>query len=175
MDTADQIMYAGCWVILMLYIVSTLTVFARQTCIRCAASFLFACILWLDLTLFNVWFFLPAFVCHIREIDLHVDNAYGLFRAIFTSEAARDVYLMMLGSFGSWLAVFNAASMLQTEGCITTSLHEYGRVSRYFIKLVYRICHYLDVGNDDVIALPIANPAYISYKEKGTWTGVSFP
>ncbi len=138
MDTADQIMYAGCWVILMLYIVSTLTVFARQTCIRCAASFLFACILWLDLTLFNVWFFLPAFVCHIREIDLHVDNAYGLFRAIFTSEAARDVYLMMLGSCEYSLnSPLNSPSSTHILLCIINKLSVLNSVALIVTAYIY--------------------------------------
>ncbi|KAI0534444.1 hypothetical protein GGR58DRAFT_59364 [Xylaria digitata] len=183
MDTSDQIMYAGCWVILMLYIVTTLAVFTRQSCIGCAAAFLIACLLWLDLSLFNAWFFLPAFMRHMWEIDLHVDSAISFFRSIFTSEAARDVYLIMLGSFtsythtepdyvgclltlivcivGSWLAVFNAASMLRTEGCIAMFPHEHGRLSRYLIRSVYQLCDYLDFGDKNVLTLPITTMKHI--------------
>ncbi|KAI0430530.1 hypothetical protein F5Y09DRAFT_307456 [Xylaria sp. FL1042] len=169
MNTPDQIMYASCWVVLMLYIASTVTVFARRSCIGCAVSFLFACLLWLDLSLFNAWFFLPAFVCHVQEIDLHVNNTVDLFQVIFTSEAARDIYLMMLGSFGSSLAVFNAANMLQNEGRIAMYRHEPGRFSRYFIKSVYRVCDYLDIGNDNLVILPTTKPTYIYQNEHGVW------
>ncbi|KAI1429670.1 hypothetical protein F5Y12DRAFT_330082 [Xylaria sp. FL1777] len=169
MDTADQIMYTGCWVILMLYIVSTVLVFARQSCIGCAVSFLSSCLLWLDMFLFNAWFFFPAFVYHTREIDLHVGSTVSLLQVIFTSEAAKDVYLMLLGSFGSCLAVFNAASMLQTEECIAMSRSEHGRLSGYFIESAYQICDYLDIGNDDAITLPIANPTFIYHDKKGIW------
>ncbi|KAI0969646.1 hypothetical protein F4678DRAFT_463431 [Xylaria arbuscula] len=169
MDTSDQILYAACWVVLMLYIVSTLAVFIRQTCIGCAAAFIFACLLWLDLSLFNAWFFLPSFVYHVREIDLHVDNVTGLFQAIFTSKAAQDFYLMILGSLGSWLAVFNAASMLQTDGRMAMSQHEYGKFSRYAIECAYRMCDYLDIGNDDTLILPSTNPANEYQNEKSVW------
>lgn len=98
MDAFNQIMYMGCWVVLFLYTISTLVAFARQSCIACAASFFFACLLWLDLSLFNAWFFLPAFISHAREIDLQADDTMALVRVVLASEAARDVYLIMLGS-----------------------------------------------------------------------------
>ncbi|KAI0420939.1 hypothetical protein F5X98DRAFT_371427 [Xylaria grammica] len=165
MDVSDQVMYAGCWVVLTLYVVTTLTVFIRQSCIRCAVAFLFACILWLDLSLFNAWFFLPAFMHHIWEIDLHADNALGFFGAVFTSEAARDVYLMVLGSLGSWLAVFNAAGMLKSEGFTPMNPQEHGKLSKYLIKSAYRLCDYLDFGDHDIIILPITNTTH-TYSEK---------
>ncbi|KAI1276945.1 hypothetical protein F5Y07DRAFT_117829 [Xylaria sp. FL0933] len=174
MNTSDQIMYAGCWVVLMLYIASTLSVFARRSCIGCALSFLFACILWLDLVLFNVWFFLPAFVYHVQEINIHRNNTFDIFQVIVTSEAARDIYLMVLGSLGSSLAVFNAASMLQTEGRIAMLEYKPGRLSGYFIKSIYRVCDYLDIGNDGLVLLPITKPTYIYEKEYGAWEIESF-
>ncbi|KAI1128342.1 hypothetical protein F5Y10DRAFT_292114 [Nemania abortiva] len=166
METADQIMYIGCWVALVLYILTTLAVFAQRSCIACSASFVFACLLWLDLTVFNAWFFVPAFIYHIREIDLRADSLAGVFRAILASEAAQDVFLMVLGSFGSWLAVFNAASMLSTEGCVAMSPHDHGKPARRAIKSVYRLRDYLGFGDDSPDILPIANTEHIKLEEK---------
>lgn len=98
MNTVDQIMYVGCWVVLMLYIFTTLVVFTQGSSVACAASFLFACALWVDLCLFNVWFFLPAFIYHALELDLHADSLGGRIRAVVVSDAAQDLYLMLLGS-----------------------------------------------------------------------------
>ncbi|KAI1757979.1 hypothetical protein F4782DRAFT_5346 [Xylaria castorea] len=154
MHTSDRIIYTGCWVVLMLYISTTLIVFVRRSCIVCAVSFICACILFLDLSLFNTWFFLPAFRYHIREVDIHGENIIGAFHVILCSEAAWDVYLIILGSFGSWLAVYNAASMLKTEGCAAIVPHRHGRITGYLIKSVYRMCDYLGFGNDSATTLP---------------------
>ncbi|KAI0450803.1 hypothetical protein F5B21DRAFT_410698 [Xylaria acuta] len=167
MDTSDQIIYNGCWAVLMLYIFTTLVVFTRRSCIACAASFLCACILFLDLCLFNTWFFLPAFRYHIREIDVHGENVIELFRVILCSEAAWDVYLIMLGSFGSWLAVFNAAGMLKTEGCAAMVPHRHGSVSRCFIKYAYRMCDHLGFGDNSAAILPTTHTSKIYFRQKG--------
>ncbi|KAH8164990.1 hypothetical protein CIB48_g3263 [Xylaria polymorpha] len=106
-------MFIACWVVLALYVFTTLIVFTQRCSIAYAAAFLFACILFLDLSIFNAWFFLPAFRYHIREVDIHGQNIIGAFRTILRSEAALDIYLILLGSFGGWLAVFNAAAKLR--------------------------------------------------------------
>ncbi|KAI2636834.1 hypothetical protein GGS21DRAFT_53025 [Xylaria nigripes] len=144
MDSSDQIIYVGCWVVLVLYIVTTLLVFILGSCVSCAASFLFACILAFDMALFNAWFLLPAFDQHIRDIALmHSECRLDYIRHILTCSAAGDIYLLMFGSFGSWLAVFNAGSMLQTEGCIAMPPHEHGKLAGNFVKAMYRIRDYL--------------------------------
>ncbi|KAI1111458.1 hypothetical protein F5Y14DRAFT_425072 [Nemania sp. NC0429] len=167
MNTVDQVIYAGCWVVLLLYISTTLVAFTRGSCVACAASFFFACALWLYLCMFNAWFFLPAFIYHVPEINLHADN-FGVFlRAVFTSEAAVDVYLMSLGSFGSWLAVFNAMSMLSPENRVVLDTQGHGRITRYFLKSAYRLRDYLDLGGaDSEVTLPIAREAHVHNKEK---------
>ncbi|KAI0105127.1 hypothetical protein GGR51DRAFT_572149 [Nemania sp. FL0031] len=165
MDTVDRVMYAGCWVVLALYILTTLLVFTQRSCISCTASFVFACLLWLDLTVFNAWFFVPAFIYHIRDIDLYAGSLFGVLWAISTSEAAQDVYLMMLGSFGSWLAVFNAASMLSTEGCVAVSPHGHGKLTRRVIESGYRLRDYLGFEDDSAVTLPTTNIVDINPKE----------
>ncbi|KAI1742924.1 hypothetical protein F4680DRAFT_471817 [Xylaria scruposa] len=155
MDISDRIIYTGCWVVLMLYVFTTLIVFTKRSCIACAISFISACILLLDLAFFNTWFFLPAFRYHIREIDVHGEGIIGAFRVVLCSEAAWDVYLIILGSFGSWLAVFNAAGMLKTESCAAKNPHGHGRAARYLIKSVCRMSDYLGFGDDGATVLPI--------------------
>lgn len=91
-------MYTGCWLALALYVLTTVAAFRRPSGISCAVSFLSACILWLHLTIFNVWFFMPAFIYHIRESHLQADSIGGFFEAIVTSEPAKDIYLVGLGS-----------------------------------------------------------------------------
>lgn len=91
-------MYVGCWVVLMLYIFTTLVVFTQGHRVACALSFLSACILWLDLCVFNAWFFLPAFIYHVLEINLRADDLGDLIRTVLVSDAAQDLYLMLLGS-----------------------------------------------------------------------------
>ncbi|RYC58272.1 hypothetical protein CHU98_g7944 [Xylaria longipes] len=162
----DRIIYTGCWVVLILYILTTLIAFTQRSSIAYAASFLSACILFLDLSLFNTYFFLPAFRYHIREVDIRGENAIGVLRAIFCSEAAWDVYLIILGSFGSWLAVFNAAKMLKTEGCAITTLHGHGRVARYFIKSVDRLSDYLGFGDNSAATLPTTATTNVDSEEK---------
>lgn len=98
METVDQVMYAACWVVLLLYIFTTLVVFTHGSRVACAASFLFSCALCLDLCLFNAWFFLPAFIYHLLDIDLHADNLSGFIRAVFFGDAAQDLYMILLGS-----------------------------------------------------------------------------
>jgi hypothetical protein len=97
MDTSDQVVYTGCWVVLLLYITTTLLVFTQRSCVGCAASFLFACVLLADLAIFNARFLLPSFARHIRQLDILTDSYIGLLRVIVTSEAAWDLYLMLLG------------------------------------------------------------------------------
>ncbi|KAI1155542.1 hypothetical protein F4825DRAFT_42871 [Nemania diffusa] len=166
MDAADQTIYTACCVVLLLYILVTLSVFMRRTCVGCALSFVLSCALWLNLSLFNAWFFVPAFIYHVRRIDLHADDLLGLLPAILTSEAAQDLYLMILGSFGSWLAVFNAASMLSAEGCTAMSPHGHGKRARHIIKSVYKICDYLGFEDEDAATLPTKHVAGIDMKEK---------
>ncbi|KAI0864099.1 hypothetical protein F4860DRAFT_521473 [Xylaria cubensis] len=154
MDTSDRIIYTGCWAVLMLYVFTTLIVFTQRNCIACAISFLCACILLLDLAFFNTWFFLPAFRYHIREINVHGEDIIGALRVILCSEAAWDVYLIILGSFGSWLAVFNAAGMLKTETCAAMNPHGHSRAARYLIKSVCRMSDYLGFGDNSAAVLP---------------------
>ncbi|KAI8628410.1 hypothetical protein F5Y19DRAFT_137574 [Xylariaceae sp. FL1651] len=150
MDISDQVIYAGCWVVLALYIITTLLVFTQRSCVSCAASFLFACILWVDLTIFNIWFFLPALARHTRELDLQYDNPIRLVQVLLASDAAEDICLMMLGWFGSCLSISNAANMLETEGCRAVGLHNHGRFAKYTISLVYQVREY--VGMEDFTA-----------------------
>ncbi|KAI0517928.1 hypothetical protein F5B22DRAFT_84067 [Xylaria bambusicola] len=152
MDTFDQVVYRGVWVILFLYAVSTTIAFVRQSYTACVASLIFACVLLLDLSLVNVWFFIPSFLSHLGEIGLHVDSVIDLVRVILTSDAAQDAYTMLLGSFGSGLAVFNAASMLQNEAMRSQKQR---RSSECFIDRVYRVSEYLDVKDRDGDTLPV--------------------
>ncbi|KAI1827071.1 hypothetical protein F4861DRAFT_467948 [Xylaria intraflava] len=168
MDTSDQIVYGACWVVLALYIVTTLFVFIRGSCIGCAASFLCACVLSFDMALFNAWFLMPAFAYHIREIDVeHAECCLESIRLILTGDAARDVYLVMLGSFGSWLAVFNAVNMLKTEGCKAAGPHKHGRLGDLFVRSIYRTCGYLRLGDYNTFASPtvVETDTYPNEKE----------
>ncbi|KAI3320274.1 hypothetical protein HD806DRAFT_524934 [Xylariaceae sp. AK1471] len=164
MDAPDQIIYIGCWVVLVLYIITTLLVFTQRSCVGSAASFLFAGVLWVDLTMFNAWFLLPSFARHIRQLDMHTDSPIALLRVILASEAARDLCLMILGWFGSCLAVTNAASMLRSEGCEAIHPHEHGRLARCSIKLVYRMCNSLGLG-DSSVSLPTTNATSMPPKQ----------
>ncbi|KAI1177075.1 hypothetical protein F4777DRAFT_577358 [Nemania sp. FL0916] len=165
-DTVDQAIYIGCWVLLVLYVLFTLVAFARRNILSCAVAFLFACFLWLGLALFNAWFLLPAFIYHIREINLHIDSLASIFPGIFISNSAQDVYLIMLGSVGSSVGVLNAASMLNTEDLIGTNLHEHGRPAKYAIKISYQICEYLGFTSDGAYKLPTTSPRNENPDEK---------
>ncbi|KAI0018005.1 hypothetical protein F4780DRAFT_563682 [Xylariomycetidae sp. FL0641] len=107
MDTIDQLVYGGCWVVLGLYIVATLAVFVRRSCVSHACAFLLACALWLDLSLFNVWFMLPALAQHVRDA----------LQSGSSVAALQDLGLMALGWSASALAMSNSAAMMGCGGC----------------------------------------------------------
>ncbi|KAI1341246.1 hypothetical protein F5Y15DRAFT_414364 [Xylariaceae sp. FL0016] len=149
MDTTDQIIYGGCWSVLILYIVSTLLVFTRRGCLSYAASFLFACALWLDLTLFNIYFLTPALFQHLHQIDLRsTSDILGAARLVITSDAAEDLALMVIGWLASSLAISNSISMLEAEGCMAMLPHtHHGPLARRFIGAAERAKEY--VGMDE--------------------------
>ena len=69
---------------------------------------------------------------------------------------------------GSGLAVFNAASMLQSKDCIDMKSQDRRGFSKFFIESVYRACDYLDVQKEDAAILPLVNPEYLYYERKGS-------
>ncbi|KAH9886622.1 hypothetical protein F4778DRAFT_758548 [Xylariomycetidae sp. FL2044] len=149
MSVMDQSVYAGSWAILVLYALTTLLVFSQRTCSSYAASFVFACALWLDLALFNIWFLLPAFARHLAEVvpqlrDAQVTGPCDVLRGLLTSYAAEDLGLIILGWLASSLSVFNSLSMWETEGCHAApnpEQHAHGRVATLVIRAADGLKH----------------------------------
>ncbi|KAI1317670.1 hypothetical protein F5Y16DRAFT_406579 [Xylariaceae sp. FL0255] len=154
MEYTDRILYTSCWVILMLYVIATLRVFYRRSCIGTSMCFLFACVLWIDFTIFNLWFFMPALMLHLRRLaDTYTGDNLALLQSLFTSEAAEDWALMMLGWFGSCLSISNAVGILQAEGCDAIGPHSHCKHAHFFIKFVYKVRDY--TGLDFSPCLPL--------------------
>ncbi|KAI1431045.1 hypothetical protein GGR50DRAFT_698404 [Xylaria sp. CBS 124048] len=140
MDATDQILYITCWVSLLGYILSTLSAFSKGSCYRRALAFLEACALAIYMMLFNARFLLPSFMGHVHELGITTaELSLEYLRYVLTSEAAWDIYLMMLGSFGSWLAVYNAANMMNADGCPVEELDKCSRFDEILVKMSYRI------------------------------------
>ncbi|CAJ2504716.1 Uu.00g121100.m01.CDS01 [Anthostomella pinea] len=147
MDVLDQvasrltpIIYGACWTNLLLYMASTLVVFIRRGCVSYAASVLFACALWLHITLFNSWFLLPALFRHLHGVELHGGGAADLIRRLVSSHAAAGLGLMLLGWLASSLAIFNAIGMLQIEGCGALGPHNHASgLARFVIRAAERV------------------------------------
>ncbi|KAI1361657.1 hypothetical protein F5Y08DRAFT_12264 [Xylaria arbuscula] len=170
MDIMNRITYTGCWVILFLYTVSTLIAFARQSRTACTASFIFANLLWLDLSLFNVWVLIPALFFHLDELNIQGDNTIGLIRDVLASEAARDVYLIILGLFGSTLALFNATSMMITNNRKALRSKKSKEHIKPFVHPVYRAFSLADIERADATYTPLDNHEDTFYQEKGSFS-----
>ncbi|KAI1502114.1 hypothetical protein F5X99DRAFT_408304 [Biscogniauxia marginata] len=154
-NISDQIIYGGCWAILFLYVATTLLVFVRRSCVGYAASFLFACALWLDLTLFNLWFLLPAFYYHLRDdIDFHRGGGGGDDVVVSSSgsgSALGDLGLMALGWFASSLSISNSLSMWEVESdCDAARTHDCHRgLTGCIIRLATRAKEYVGIEEED--------------------------
>ncbi|KAI0201655.1 hypothetical protein F4808DRAFT_108290 [Astrocystis sublimbata] len=154
MEILFHIVYTMCWLVLILYVVATLIAFVRQNTLACAGAFLCACLLCLDLSLLNAWSFLPAFRYHIQDVHIHGKSFIAAVETVLYSEAACDIFLVILGSFGSWLAMYNAANMLRNEVSADTSSHKHERLAQRFIKAMLRTCDYIGFGDKNVTTLP---------------------
>ncbi|KAI1631439.1 hypothetical protein F4809DRAFT_632275 [Biscogniauxia mediterranea] len=150
---SDQIIYTGCWAVLFLYIAATLLVFVRRSCVSYAASFLFACALWIDLTLFNLWFLLPALYHHLHDVESwDVSSWCGLVRTVVDSNALGDVGLMMLGWFASSLSISNSLSMWENEGCENMHFaHNHGGLTGVVMRLAVRVRDYVGIEEEEGI------------------------
>ena len=121
MDVANGIVYGSCWVVLVVYSISILLILTQRSYTVYATSFLFACILWVELTLFNLWFILPAFLRDLSELELpavkedkpFVSIIGGVMLSFITSAAMGDLVLMLVGWAASAVSLSNSFELWQ--------------------------------------------------------------
>ncbi|KAI1260671.1 hypothetical protein F5Y18DRAFT_404797 [Xylariaceae sp. FL1019] len=171
MDVSHHIIYTQCWVVLGLYIAANLFMLFRRSCIGSAATFLLSCILWISITIFNLWCFLPAFINHVSRIELASGDYTNIIHSLIVSDAVQDVLLMITGWFGSCLSISNAASILESDGCEANGPHQHDRISGACIKMIYRLHDYV-VGPDPTG--PINLPKYETKINSGRRQSVVF-
>ncbi|KAI0407250.1 hypothetical protein F4802DRAFT_46781 [Xylaria palmicola] len=184
MGSVEFVLYGTCWAMLGGYCVATLICMAFPGCITTSVSFLFACGLYCDLMAFNIAFFAPSFCAHVREIDFCADSVSGFLKAIFNSNAAWDLYMIIFGTLGSYLAVFNACGILDADGCWSKSAHQHKKSQEQVIRLVYRIRGWVRFDGGSASRLPSADlakdvpdekkiqpPCYMSFEEYVKPTG----
>lgn len=168
MQSTTQILYGSCWVILALYMLTTILVFTQRSCTSYAASFLFACALWVDLTLFNFWFLLPAFFRHLYEFEGLIAGTGGeggggglghAARSVATSPALEDLALMLIGWLASAMSISNSFDVWQRmELYLDTEphRHHHGPVAGRIIGLARRMDGYVGIEQTGRLRLPDA-------------------
>jgi len=90
----EHILYVGGLTVFVLYIVISLVILRRRTCISSAASFLFVCALWAELTLFIVWLLIPLLARSLRWINNPVDGISGFLRDVLATKAFGDIEII---------------------------------------------------------------------------------
>lgn len=174
MQLATQIIYGSCWVILALYMLTTALVFTQRSCISYAASFLFACALWVDLTLFNFWFLLPTLFRHLCELEVtlpaaaaagssdgaapggYVASSVAVVQSLASSAAVEDLALMLVGWLASAMSISNSFDVWQRmELYLDMEPHRrHGPVARRVIWLARRVDGYVGIEQTGKLRLP---------------------
>ncbi|KAK7753158.1 hypothetical protein SLS62_004891 [Diatrype stigma] len=176
MELATQIIYGSCWVILALYMLTTALVFTQRSCISYAASFLFACALWVDLTLFNFWFLLPTLYRHLCDLEVilpaaaaaaaggdggsalccYAASSVAVVQSLASSAAMEDLALMLVGWLASAMSISNSFDIWQRmELYLDTEPHcRHGPVARRVIWLARRVDGYVGIEQTGRLRLP---------------------
>ncbi len=164
MNVANQIVYGSCWAILIMYMLTSVLVFTQRSCTSFAASFLFACALWVDLTVFNFCVLMPAFFRHLCELELvpavagnggFADAASSMVRSLATSPALEDLALMLVGWLASAMSISNSFDLWQRmERRLDTGPHFHGPLATRIIWLAGRVDGRVGIEQAEELRLP---------------------
>jgi hypothetical protein len=91
----EHILYVGSLTVFVLYLVISLVILRRRTCISSAASFLFLCALWAELTLFIVWLLIPLLAQSPRWVNYPVDGISDFLRDIVATRVFGDIEILV--------------------------------------------------------------------------------
>ena len=155
MHIVNDIIYGSCCAILILYMITTVLVFIQRGCTSYAASFLFACALWVNLTLFNFSFLLPSLIRHVSEIEAPTarwDEPFGLAAGratlrFVTSPAMKDLAFMLVGWLSSAMSISNSLEIWQEmeQYLDATEPNDHGIVVKQILCLARRVEGYVGV------------------------------
>ncbi|KAK6083000.1 hypothetical protein SCUP515_02234 [Seiridium cupressi] len=140
MKLLDDIIYYTCCLVVVLHTFCALLVITHGRCSVYAAAFLIACLMWIDVSILNLWFFVPTIIEESSNINLHfthgiLDNAITIVREVFLSTSASYVYMMFFGWFVGSMSLSNALAMWQKEGCDAMDAHHHSGLSAAVIRL----------------------------------------
>ncbi|KAH8649268.1 hypothetical protein BX600DRAFT_442530 [Xylariales sp. PMI_506] len=142
MRLIDDIIYYTCCFGVILHSISALLVVTHGRCGVYAAAFLIACIMWIDLTALNLWFFLPTVIREATNIEFTstgnlMNDVLAGAHTLFFSVAASNLITMLFGWFAGSMSLSNALCMWQREGCDGIDSHCHSGLSKRLIRAAY--------------------------------------
>lgn len=169
MKLLDDTIYYTCCFIVVLHSLSALLVITHGRCSAYAAAFLIACAMWIDVSILNLWFFVPTIIKESKDISIHLTydlwtDSLAIIHGVFLSTAASYIYMMLFGWFVGSMSLSNALAMWQKEGCDAMDAHHHTGFAGRVIRLAHRAEEY--VGIWDSGYLPFLEE--MDVREKGS-------
>ncbi|KAH6645162.1 hypothetical protein BKA67DRAFT_129977 [Truncatella angustata] len=150
MAPLDDMIYFACCSIVILHTLSALLVITHGRCSVYAAAFLIACAMWIDVSILNLWFFVPTIIKESRNIEIHLVHepwldTVAVSQGIFLSSAASYVYMMLFGWFVGSMSLSNALAMWQKEGCDCMDAHHHRGFGGRIVQLAHTAEEYVGI------------------------------
>lgn len=150
MTLLDDVIYYTCCFVVILHTFSSLLVITHGRCSVYAGAFLIACAMWIDVSILNLWFFIPTIIKESSSIKFHFTHdpwtdIWTVVSGVFLSTAASYVYMMLFGWFVGSMSLSNALAMWQKEGCDAMDAHHHTGLAGRVIRLAHRAEEYVGI------------------------------
>lgn len=152
MDLYDNAVYYTCCAVVILHTLSALLVVTQRKCAVYATAFLISSAMWINVTILNLWFFLPIIVREIPKIEFETTGNFWLdathgCRAFLLSNAALHTYMALFGWIMGGMSVCNSLAAWQMEGCDSKDAHHHSGTSALLIRQARRVENYVGIWN----------------------------